>query len=84
MGVTVEPANVDDLIAFGMAVKHAVERQVEVVHPLDPGLHGVFGTILLGRCPEARSTARHAERGRRPTNLSGGPVRGQVKDLVGV
>src|SRR5688500_9863461 len=32
-----------------MAVKHAVEARLEVVHPLDPGLHGIYGTIITGQ-----------------------------------
>jgi proline racemase len=47
-GVAVEPGNARTLIEFGMAVKHAVEARLEVVHPLDPGLHGIYGTIVTG------------------------------------
>ncbi|HEX5164846.1 MAG TPA: proline racemase family protein, partial [Thermomicrobiales bacterium] len=47
-GLEVVPENADALIAFGMAVKHAVEAQLDVVHPLDPGLHGIYGTIITG------------------------------------
>jgi proline racemase len=46
-GLTVEPANVRELIARGMAVKRAVAA-VEVVHPTEPGLRGVYGTIVTG------------------------------------
>ena len=31
-----------------MAIKHAVEAAVHVVHPLEPGLHGIYGTIFTG------------------------------------
>ncbi|HYP19361.1 MAG TPA: proline racemase family protein, partial [Chloroflexia bacterium] len=29
-------------------VKHAVEATIEVVHPLEPALHGIYGTIISG------------------------------------
>jgi trans-L-3-hydroxyproline dehydratase len=47
-GSAVEPANVRTLIDYGVAIKQAVEQRVEVVHPLDPGLHGIYGTIVTG------------------------------------
>ena len=31
-----------------MAIKHAVESKVVVEHPLEPGLHGIYGTIFTG------------------------------------
>ena len=45
----VVPGNPRSLIEFGMAVKHAVEVRLEVVHPLDPGPHGIYGTIITGQ-----------------------------------
>jgi proline racemase len=47
-GLEVTPSNVRSLIDFGMAVKHAVEGRLDVVHPLDPGLRGIYGTIVTG------------------------------------
>jgi trans-L-3-hydroxyproline dehydratase len=47
-GLAVESSKIKDLIAFGMDVKHAVERQVDVVHPEQPGLRGIYGTIITG------------------------------------
>ena len=46
---TVEPGNARTLIDYGMAIKHAVEARLEVVHPLDSGLRGIYGTIVTGR-----------------------------------
>lgn len=48
VGLTVEPGSIRALIDFGMAVKHAVEGQIDVAHPLEPGLHGIYGTIICG------------------------------------
>lgn len=47
--LVVEPARVGELIARGMAVKRAVEAAAAVVHPEEPGLRGVYGTIITGR-----------------------------------
>jgi trans-L-3-hydroxyproline dehydratase len=48
-GVPVEPGNARTLIDYGMAIKHAVEARLEVVHPLDSGLRGIYGTIIAGQ-----------------------------------
>lgn len=45
-GLAVEPAKLQDLRRAGMAIKREVERLRQVVHPLDPGLHGIYGTIF--------------------------------------
>ena len=39
----------------GMQIKDAVESQVRVAHPLEPGLEGIYGTIFTGvpESPEA-------------------------------
>ena len=47
-GLTVRPADYRALIQLGDEVKHAVEATIEVVHPLEPALHGIYGTIISG------------------------------------
>jgi proline racemase len=47
-GIPVVPERLPELRAAGMAIKHAVEQAVTVVHPLEPGLHGIYGTIFTG------------------------------------
>ncbi|HVG00756.1 MAG TPA: proline racemase family protein, partial [Chloroflexia bacterium] len=47
-GLTVSPADYRALIRLGDEVKHAVEAAIEVVHPLEPALHGIYGTIISG------------------------------------
>jgi trans-L-3-hydroxyproline dehydratase len=47
-GLEVRPEHVRELIDFGMAVKQAVEAARDVVHPLEPDLRGVYGTIVTG------------------------------------
>ena len=45
-GLPVESARLHDLRRLGMDVKHEVERLRKIVHPLDPGLEGLYGTIF--------------------------------------
>jgi proline racemase len=47
-GLTVRPEHYRALIQLGNEVKHAVEAAVTVVHPLEPELHGIYGTIIDG------------------------------------
>jgi proline racemase len=54
-GVTVEPGRVRELIDFGMDVKHGVEAGIKVVHPVEPELHGIYGTIITGPPPDGAS-----------------------------
>jgi proline racemase len=52
-GLTVEKRNYRALIELGDEVKHAVEAAIEVVHPLEPDLRGIYGTIISGPPPAA-------------------------------
>jgi trans-L-3-hydroxyproline dehydratase len=47
-GLTVRPADLRALIQLGDEVKHAVEAALTVVHPLEPELRGIYGTIIDG------------------------------------
>ena len=47
-GLTVRPADYRALIQLGDEVKHAVEAALTVVHPLEPELRGIYGTIIDG------------------------------------
>jgi trans-L-3-hydroxyproline dehydratase len=46
LGVEVLPAHARLLTQVGMEVKGAVEREIEVVHPEEPELRGIYGTII--------------------------------------
>ena len=46
VGIEVTPANASQLIQLGDEVKHATEAALEVVHPLEPELRGIYGTII--------------------------------------
>jgi len=47
-GIPVRAERLTDLRQTGMAIKHAVESQITVEHPLEPGLRGIYGTIFTG------------------------------------
>ncbi|MDQ6907431.1 MAG: proline racemase family protein [Chloroflexota bacterium] len=55
--LAVRPERVTELIARGMAVKHAVEAVAAIVHPTEPELRGIYGTIITG--PAEHEGARH-------------------------
>jgi proline racemase len=46
LGTSVRKERVGELIGLGMEVKRAVEAKIDVVHPLEPELHGIYGTII--------------------------------------
>ncbi len=48
VGLAVDSTQIKELIDFGMQVKHAVEGQLDVRHPLEPDLQGIYGTIITG------------------------------------
>jgi proline racemase len=47
-GIPILGGRLDDLRRAGMAIKRAVEAAVRVEHPLEPDLHGIYGTIFTG------------------------------------
>ncbi len=47
-GLAVRPEQLGELRRIGMTIKHAVEAAVQVVHPDEPGLRGIYGTIFTG------------------------------------
>ncbi len=47
-GLGIRPEHLGELRRVGMTIKHAVESAVQVVHPDEPGLGGIYGTIFTG------------------------------------
>src|SRR5690606_12605059 len=58
LGLDLVPQQAPELIRLGMLIKDAAVRAADVVHPEEPGLHGIYGTIFYGR-PRAGGTARN-------------------------
>jgi trans-L-3-hydroxyproline dehydratase len=53
-GVPIDPPHLAELRSLGMQIKAEVERLRTVIHPLDDGLKGIYGTIFT-------SPARHPD-----------------------
>jgi trans-L-3-hydroxyproline dehydratase len=47
-GLPIDPARLTELRQTGMTIKRAVESAVRVVHPAEPDLTGIYGTIFTG------------------------------------
>jgi trans-L-3-hydroxyproline dehydratase len=54
-GLPIDPAHLPELRRVGMDIKEAIEAALTIVHPLDPGLTGIYGTIFTG--PPSDETA---------------------------
>jgi len=46
IGLEILPENVAGLTQLGMEIKRAVDQEIEVVHPDEPELCGIYGTII--------------------------------------
>lgn len=46
LGLAIDPASYGDLITVGREIKRALDAEGLAVHPTDPRLSGVYGTIL--------------------------------------
>jgi proline racemase len=58
-GIPVTRARLHELRQTGMAIKDAVEAAVRVVHPDEPALQGVYGTIFTAAASDERSDLRN-------------------------
>lgn len=58
-GLAVEPARLPELRRVGMAIKEEVERLRQVIHPLDSGLSGIYGTIFTGPAQDPAAHLRN-------------------------
>jgi proline racemase len=59
VGLPIDVAHLPELRRVGMAIKHAVEAQQTIAHPLDPGLSGIYGTIFTGPPCDERADLRN-------------------------
>src|SRR5262249_50574179 len=55
VGLPIDAAHLPQLRRVGMEIKDAIESAQDVVHPLERGLHGIYGTIFTG--PPSREGA---------------------------
>jgi proline racemase len=47
LGFGVRASDLNSLIAFGREIKHAIEKERDVVHPLEPELRDIYGVIFF-------------------------------------
>jgi trans-L-3-hydroxyproline dehydratase len=48
VGLPIDAAHLPELRRVGMEIKEAIESVHEITHPLERGLHGIYGTIFTG------------------------------------
>jgi proline racemase len=48
VGLPIDVPHLPELRRVGMEIKHAIEAAQTVVHPIEPGLRGIYGTIFTG------------------------------------
>jgi trans-L-3-hydroxyproline dehydratase len=59
LGVSLVPAEFRELIDLGMRVKKAVQETLEIVHPTEPDLGFLYGTIIVGPPHDPRNFSRN-------------------------
>jgi proline racemase len=59
VGLPIDGAHLPELRRAGMEIKHAIEAALTIVHPLDPGLTGIYGTIFTGPPNDQRADLRN-------------------------
>ena len=59
VGIPLAAGRLHELRRAGMSIKKAVEAAVRVVHPLEPALEGIYGTIFTAPPSDERSDLRN-------------------------
>jgi trans-L-3-hydroxyproline dehydratase len=59
VGLPIDAAHLAELRRVGMEIKHAIEAQHTIAHPLEPGLCGIYGTIFTGPPSDDRADLRN-------------------------
>ncbi|MGB3327958.1 MAG: proline racemase family protein [Thermomicrobiales bacterium] len=60
LGLTITPANAELISEAGTAIRQAVSNLVDVVHPVDETLAGLYGTIIVEPSQEDEYSVRTA------------------------
>jgi proline racemase len=60
LGVSLEADASLELTQAGLAVSRAVANIIDPIHPLDPALSGLFGTVIVGNPRSEDSSSRNA------------------------
>ena len=59
VGLPIDVKHLPELRRVGMEIKEAIESVHEIAHPLEPGLHGIYGTIFTGPPSDERADLRN-------------------------
>ena len=59
VGLPIDAGHLPELRRIGMEIKHAIEDVYTIAHPLEPGLHGIYGTIFTGPPSDERADLRN-------------------------
>jgi len=59
VGLPIDAARLPELRRIGMQIKDAIEAAQTVVHPLEPGLRDIYGTIFTGPASDDRADLRN-------------------------
>jgi trans-L-3-hydroxyproline dehydratase len=59
VGLPIDTAHLPELRRAGMEIKHAIEATQKIAHPLEAGLHGIYGTIFTGPPSDERADLRN-------------------------
>lgn len=59
LGLTLDPSGYAKLIDAGRAIKHAIMKALPIVHPFEPDLSFLYGTIFTGAAHEAKHHSRN-------------------------
>lgn len=58
-GIPVVPDRLPELRRAGMQIKQSIESSLRVVHPAEPALHGIYGTIFTGPASSSKADLRN-------------------------
>src|SRR5713226_1575342 len=59
VGLPIDVPHLPELRRVGMEIKHAIEAAQTIVHPIEPGLRGIYGTIFTGPPSDERADLRN-------------------------
>jgi proline racemase len=59
VGLPIDVPHLPDLRRVGMEIKHAIDAAHTIAHPLEPSLHGIYGTIFTGPPSDERADLRN-------------------------
>jgi proline racemase len=59
VGLPIDAGHLSELRRVGMEIKRAIEATYAIVHPLDAGLTGIYGTIFTGPPSDERADLRN-------------------------